>query len=209
MRKKKMDIFVIIKNDILNNIKSYIVVLIIFVIGIFLGVMFINQLENKEKIENYIKTYIDETKMIQNGDYLRELKDDIKNKIILVILLWISGTTIIGLPILLGIILLRGFSFGYTIASCVYSLGKIRAILFMGITIFLQNIIFIPSIMILGVSGIELYKSIVKAKQKENIKLAIIKHTILSLIILFFFIISSVIKAEISYRLLINFIKYF
>ena len=124
-------------------------------------------------------------------------------------LLWFSGTTIIGIPIVLGIILFRGFCLGYTIASCVFTLGRIKALIFIDITVLLQNIIFIPAIMILGVSSIKLYKSIVKDRRKENIKLSIIKHSIMSMIILITLIISSIIKIEVSYRLIVNLIKYF
>ena len=209
MRKRKNEIFTIIKDDVLNNAKSYFIVFIIFVVGIFLGVMFVNQIGDKSAIENYINTYIDETKSIQNGNYFAELQNEIKNNIILVLLLWFAGTTIIGIPIVLGIILFRGFCLGYTIASCVYVLGRMKALIFIAITFLLQNIIFIPAIMILGVSSIKLYKSIVKDRRKENIKLAIVKHTILSSIILIALIISSIIKIEISYRLIVGLIKYF
>ena len=209
MRKRKSEVFCIIKEDIVNNAKSYFIVLVIFVVGIFLGVMFVNQLGDKNEIENYINTYIDETKSIQNGNYFDELQNDIKNNIVLVLLLWFAGTTIIGIPIVLGIILFRGFCLGYTIAACVYVLGRMKALIFIAITILLQNIIFIPAIMILGVSSIKLYKSIVKDRRKENIKLSIVKHSIISIIILIALILSSIIKIEISYRLVVNLIKYF
>ena len=209
MQKKKSEILLAIKDNILNNTKSYFIVIIIFTVGIFLGVMFINQTENKTEIEKYINTYVDETKVIQNGDYLGELQKDIKNNIILVLLLWFAGTTIIGLPIVLGIILFRGFCLGYTIASCVYVLGKMKGIIFIIITVFLQNIIFIPALMVLGVSSIKLYKSIVKDRRRENIKLSILKHSIISFIIMIILILSSIIKIEISYRLIVNLIKYF
>jgi len=209
MRKKKKEILTIIKDDMVNNAKSYFVVFIIFIVGIFLGVMFINQTGNKNEIEKYINTYIDETKMIQNGDYFTELQNDVKKNITLVVLLWFAGTTIIGIPIVLGIILFRGFCLGYTIASCVYVLGRIKALIFISITILLQNIIFIPAIMILGVSGIKLYKSIIKDKKKENIKLSIIKHSIVAVVVLITLIISSIVKIEISYRLIVSLIKYF
>ena len=209
MRKKKYEVLNIIKEDIFNNAKSYFIIIIIFVVGIFLGVMFINQAKDKNEIENYINTYIDETKLLKDGQYFNELKIDIKNNITLVILLWFAGTTIIGIPIVLGIILFRGFCLGYTIASCVYVLGKIKGIIFVFMTILLQNIIFIPAIMILGVSSIKLYQSIVRDRKKENIKLSIIKHSMVSLIILIALVISSIIKIEISYRLTINLIKYF
>lgn len=209
MQKKKNEILLAIKDNILNNTKSYFIVIIIFTVGIFLGVMFINQTENKTEIEKYINTYVDETKVLQNGDYIGELQKDIKNNITLVLLLWFAGTTIIGIPIVLGIILFRGFCLGYTIASCVYVLGKIKGIIFIIITVFLQNIIFIPALMVLGVSSIKLYTSIVKDRRRENIKLSILKHSIISFIIMIILILSSIIKIEISYRLIVNLIKYF
>lgn len=209
MRKRKSQIFTTIKEDVLNNAKSYFIVVVIFTVGIFLGVMFINQLKDKSEIEKYIITYVDETKLLQNGNYFKELQNDIKNNITLVILLWFAGTTIIGIPIVLGIILFRGFCLGYTIASCVYVFGRVKALIFILITILLQNIIFIPAMMILGVSCIKLYKSIVKDKRKENIKLSILKHSIISVIILFVLIIASLVKIGVSYRLMVNLIKYF
>ena len=209
MRKKKNEIFNAIKEDIINNAKSYFIVLIIFAVGVFLGVMFINQMQEKSKIEQYINTYVDETKGLENGDYLSELQNDIFSNVGLVLALWFAGTTIIGIPIVLGIILVRGFCLGYTIASCVFALGRMKGIIFILITTLLQNIIFIPAIMILGVSSIKLYKSIIKDRRKENIKLSILKHSIVSIGIMLALILSSIIKIEISYRLIVNLIKYF
>ena len=209
MQKRKNEIFTIVKDDITNNLKSYAIIVIIFTVGIFLGVLFINQTEQKEEITEYINTYIEHTKTIQNGDFFGELKDDIKGNILLVLLLWFSGTTIIGIPIVFGILLFRGFCLGYTIASCVYVLGKIKGLIFVLITIFLQNIIFIPAIIILGVSSIKLYTSIIKDRRKENIKLSILKHSIRTVFILITLILSSIIKIGISYKLIIELIKYF
>lgn len=209
MRKRKSEIFRTIKEDIINNLKSYIIIIFIFLVGILLGVMFINKTDSKVEIEKYINTYIDETKTVQNGDYFSELQNDIRNNVILVFSLWFAGTTIIGIPIVFGIIIFRGFCLGYTIASCVYVLGKIKGIIFIFITIFMQNIVFIPAIMILGVSSIKLYKSIIKDRRKENIKLSILKHSIVSIIISIALILSSIIKVEFSYRLIVNLIKYF
>ena len=209
MRKRKNAIFSAIKGDILYNAKSYFIIIVIFSVGIFLGVLLINQTDNKSEIEKYINTYIDETNSIEDGDYFGELKKDIKSNVVLVILLWFAGTTIIGIPIVFGIILFRGFCLGYTIASCVYVLGKLKGILFIIITFFLQNIIFIPAIIILGVSSIKLYASIIKDRRRENIKLSILKHSVVSIIIMMVLIVSSIIKTEVSYRLVVNLIKYF
>lgn len=209
MQKRKKEILNIIKQEILNNIKSYVIVTIIFIIGIFLGVLFINQTESKDSVLQYINTYIDEMKNLQNVDFLGGLKTDIHNNILLVLLLWFAGTTIIGIPIVFGTILTRGFCLGYTISACVLTLGKWKGLMFILLTIFLQNAIFIPSLLVLGVSSVKLYKSIIKDRRKENIKLSIFKHSIISLFILFALIISSIIKIEVSYRLTLIFSKYF
>lgn len=209
MQKKKNELFLAIKEDILNNTKYYFIIIIIFIVGVFLGVMYINKLENKQEIESYITTYVDETKQIQNGDFFGELKNDIKNNIILAILLWFAGTTIIGIPIVFGIILFKGFCLGYTISSCVYVLGKMKGIIFVLITILSQNIILIPAIIILGVSSIKLYKSIIKDRRKENIKFSILKHSTISILIMIMLILASIVKVEISYRFIIKMIKYF
>lgn len=209
MQKKKSQISSIIKEEITNNIKSYMIITIIFLSGIFMGVLYISKTDSKSDIEKYISTYIDEAKMIQEGDYLGEISKDIKSDILLTALLWFAGTTIIGIPIVFGIILFRGFCLGYTISACIISLGKIKGIIFILTTTLLQNIIFIPAIIVLGVSSIKLYKSIIKDRRKENIKISILKHSIITTMVLISFIIASIIKIEVSYRLIINLIKYF
>ena len=209
MRKRKNEIFTTIKEDIVNHAKAYFIVVIIFTVGLFLGVLFVNKTENKSEIEKYINSYIDETKQIQNANYFDELQKDIRSKITLTFFLWFAGTTIIGIPIVLGIILFRGFCLGYTIASCIFALGKVKGLIFVIITVFLQNAIFIPALMILGVSSIKLYTSIIKDRRKENIKVSILKHSTVSIMVMIVLIVSAIVKIEISYRMIVNLIKYF
>ena len=209
MRKKKSEILNIIKEEIIRNHKSYILVIILFSVGLFLGVLFINQTENQENVIKYINTYIDEIKMLKSNNTIVQLKSDIKSNIFLVFILWFAGTTIVGIPIVFGIIIARGFCLGYTISACVITLGKTKGLIFVLLTIFLQNLILIPALIFLGVSSIKLYKSIVKDRRKENIKVSILKHSIVSIFISIILIISSLIKIEISYRLILLFAKYF
>ena len=199
MRKKKSEILNIIKEEIISNYKSYILVIILFSVGLFLGVLFINQTENQENVIKYINTYIDEIKISESNSTIVQLKTDIKNNIFLVFILWFAGTTIVGIPIVFGIIIARGFCLGYTISACVITLGKIKGLIFVLLTIFLQNLILIPALLFLGVSSIKLYKSIVKDRRKENIKVSILKHSIVSIFILiiFFILITSYILPKI------------
>lgn len=88
-------------------------------------------------------------------------------------------------------------------------MGMSKGLLFILISILLQNLIFIPAILALAVSGFKLYKSIIKDNRKENIKVEILRHTAFSLIMLILLLISSLIEVFISTNILKLLIKYF
>ena len=198
-------------NFLKNNSKEYLLVIIIFIIGMFIGVMLVNNtsVENQQIIENYILNFIEKFKSIANLDKLNLLTTSIIDNIILAIALWIAGTTIIGMPIVFGIILFRGFCFGYTVAAVTFTLGLGKGIFFCILNLFLQNIFFILAILTIGVSSIKLYKSIIADRRKENIKIEIVRHTVISLLMLVVLIFSSFVENKISVNLLKFGIKYF
>ena len=207
--KRKVHVMDILKTHITNNLKEYIIVLLIFLIGIFLGVMFINNAKEAQQneIQNYINTYIENCK---NGDIESSngLIINIKENIILACLLWFAGTTIICMPIVLGIVMFRGFCLGYTISATISTIGLGKGILFILTSLLLQNILFIPAILMLGVSGIKLYRSIMKDKRKENIKIEILRHTAISGIALVILIVSAFIEVQVSYNFVNLIAKY-
>lgn len=122
--------------------------------------------------------------------------------------MWFVGSTVIGIPIVLGIVAFRGFCLGYTISSSVAIWGTGKGILFFITSMLLQNIIFIPCMLALAVSGIKLYKSIMKDKRKENIKIEIFRHTIFSVMILLLLILASFIETYVSTSLLNFYVQY-
>lgn len=200
-----------IKNYIIENYKDYLLVFSIFLIGIFIGVFIMNNYdENKANIiSNYIEQFINNLKNTNNIDKAELITISIKENIFLAIGIWIAGTTVIGMPVVLVIIGIRGVSLGYTISACTYSLGFWKGILFNIISLLLKNILFIPAILTLGISSIKLYKSIIKDRRRENIKIEILRHTILSLLMLGVLVLSSVVECIISIPLLKGLIRYF
>ena len=133
----------------------------------------------------------------------------LKENIMLALTLWFFGTTVIGIPIVFGIVLYRGFCLGYTISAIITILGLPKGIAFVLLSLVLQDIILIPAIIAIAVSGFKLYKSIVKNRDRENIKMEILRHTIFSLIMLGLLCISAIVETFISTNLLKNFLKYF
>lgn len=103
----------------------------------------------------------------------------------------------------------RGFCLGYTISSFISTLGIGKGLAFIVSNLMLHNIILIPAILAIGVSGFKLHKSIIKDKRRENIKLEIIRHTCLSIAMMLVMAVSSLIEVVISDNILKIIIKYF
>ncbi len=210
-RNRKVKLFETITEHISNNKKEYILVMLLFIIGIFLGVFFVNYMEEAPKTEaiNYMNNFVSNMKEIQNLDYVGLLKNSIWQNILLVLILWFFGTTVIGIPISFGLVVYRGFCLGYTIAICITIMGITKGILFILILLLLQNILFIPAVLALAVSGFKLYKSIIKDRKKENIKVEVLRHTIFSFIMLLVMVASSIVEIFVSTNILKLLIKYF
>lgn len=208
---KRLNIKNTIFEHIINNKKEYILVLMLFLVGIFLGVMFINNIQESDmtEVNNYLTSFLDKLKNTENLQNIQILKTSIIENVILGITLWFFGTTVIGIPVVFGIILYRGFCLGYTIASVAYIMGFGKGILFVLITLLLQNLVFIPAIIAISVSGFKLYKSIVKNRNKENIKVEVLRHTVFSGIMISLLCLASIIEIFISTNLLKYFSKYF
>ena len=198
-------------NYIRNNYKEYILVSLIFLIGIFVGVMIINNSKDSQisEITTYINGFITKYKQIQDMDKMALIIDMIKKNLIFAIVLWIAGTTVIGTPIVLSIIFIRGAVLGFTISSITMTFGPLKGTLFCLLSIFLHNIFYIPAMLTISVSSIKLHKSIIKDKGRDNIRLEIIRHSLISCFMIIFLIMSVIIENAISTELLKMFIKYF
>ena len=208
---KRIKLLETIKEHVLNNKKEYMIVTLLFIIGIFLGVLFVNHVQEAQKAEitEYFNSFIEKIKSTDNLNYMELLKTSIGQNVILAIVLWFFGTTVIGLPVVFGLVLYRGFCLGYTIAVCVTIMGLQQGIIFVLILLLLQNMIFIPAILALAVSGFKLYQSIIKDRNKENIKIEVVRHTIFSFIMLLLLMVSSAVEIFLSTNILKGLIKYF
>lgn len=97
MKDKGFKIREILKQHIGNNSKEYIIVTLLFIIGIFLGVLFVNNIQETPRLEiqNYINNFIEKMKSTSDINNMILLKNSIIQNILLAAIIWFFGTTVI------------------------------------------------------------------------------------------------------------------
>lgn len=124
-RRKESKIKQILLSYVKNNARELAIIIIIFLIGLIFGIIFINNAGQIqiEEITSYINDFINNLKNNLQIDKVKLLQETLISNLILALILWFVGSTVVGIPIVYGIIIYRGFCLGYTISSSIATLG--------------------------------------------------------------------------------------
>ena len=200
-----------IEKHIKENIKEYFIFALILIIGLFIGTLILNNsgTAQREEISNFLNGFNTQIKDGSRVEYTSMLFEILKKDILQVALITFLSVSIIGVPAIYLIIGYKGFSLGYTISAISVTFGAGKGLLFCLSLMFLSKIIEIPAIFFISISGIKMYKTIIKDKSRENIKYAVRKYISNLLIALIMFVISALVETYISSNLFLSIIKYF
>lgn len=146
-------------NSIVNHIKAnrwqYLLISIVFIAGLISGSYRVNDLEVsvKSHLLNLIDNYL---RSSSQGDMAggRLLVYAFLNQAKTILLIWFLGLTVIGMPLILGICFLKGFSLGFTIGFLVQEKAG-AGILISILAILPQNLLYIPLLIIWSVVSIK------------------------------------------------------
>lgn len=207
--KRRSRVGTIIYNHIINNKREYLTITILFFVGLIISIVVFNNSSEEilTEINTYLNNLFNNIKNNENIDLGKILRESLIYNLIITLLLWFGASTIIGIPIVYGTIVIKGFSIGYTISSLLFVYGAWNGLLIAIAFLLLHNIIFVPTMFAISVSGVKLYKSIMKNKQRENVKLEILRHTIFCLIMLLGMVISAFAQTYISTNISIILLK--
>ena len=180
---------------ILKN-KKLTIILLVILISALIGLFFISILKdsNKEIITNALENYL-ETIKNNKINYQSLFIKSLINNIIIILIIWILGISLIGIPIVLILLIIKTFSITFTYTSII-SIYKLKGIILSSIYIiphiFNLFIIFLLSYYSINFSSI-LFNNLFK--QKSYNKTLIIKRYIKLLIIsIIFTILSSLLE---------------
>jgi stage II sporulation protein M len=155
-----------INKHIQQNFWLYIISILCVFTGIILGIYSVKYMGEFERndLVNYLMNFVDPSNT-SGISYKIIFVQSIKNNLPVIIFLWFLGLTIVGIPIIIIIDLLKGFTVGFTFSFMISGLGKSGiGIALLGVLP--QNLIYIPCIIFASVVSMEF--SIMLIKDKFN-----------------------------------------
>lgn len=152
-----------------DNFWIYVVTLLFVFIGIVLGiysVKYINSVHSNELL-SYFNNFINYIGN-NNIEYKTVFYETVKNNIPTICIIWFLGMTLVGLPGILIIDILKGYTFGFAISFLIKSNGLKG--LWMGLLVLVpQNIIYISCILIASVLAMDFSLNFIKERVNKTI----------------------------------------
>jgi len=139
-----------------ENLKSlYVFVTILFVVGVIFGGIVVEVLDitQKEGLLNYLGHFFQGLKHDEIADPEITFQHALGAHMKILGIIWILGISVIGIPILLIIIFLKGFVVGFTVSFLVTQLSW-SGLWFAFVSVVPPNLIVVPAYIIVIVSGI-------------------------------------------------------
>ena len=192
-----------VKRHFKENVKSYFILFAILLLGLIVGIAFINHANNaqKEQISNYISgftTTIKDSKI----DYWVLLKNSIMSNIKITLIIIFVSMSLFGTIGSYIISFYKGFSLGYTISSIIAVFGVAKGLTFAMSLILLNQLVYIPAMFYLIICSNKFYRKIINDELNDT-KVEIIRYIITVSITVILFLLSSLIETFISSNLLL------
>ncbi|MBW9147521.1 stage II sporulation protein M [Clostridium sp. CM028] len=200
-----------INKHIQENFWLYIISILCVFTGIILGIYSVKYMGDFERndLVNYLMNFIDPSNT-SGISYKLIFLQSIKNNLPVIIFLWFLGLTIIGIPIIIIIDLLKGFTVGFTFSFMISGLGK-NGIGIAILGVIPQNLIYIPCIIFASVVSMEFSIMLLKSKFNKqwtsSLSSRIIYYSAIFIVIIIFLFIGIIIESYIAPHFVKNLIN--
>lgn len=170
-----------------DNLWLYVLSAVCMCTGVVLGVYTVKYMNGFDKSDllSYLTSFV-KSDGAKNINYYGIFLETIKNNIPVMVVIWFLGLTMIGIPIILVIDVIKGFTIGFTVTFFVNGLG-LKGIWIALLSIIPQNIIYIPCIMIASVIGMEFSFRLIRDNSKrmwtKSISSKIFSYTVFFIIL--------------------------
>lgn len=198
-----------LKEYFLNNFMEYVKLIIILAITVVVSILVINNTGNEDRVEikKFVDSRVELVKSSNSVDKMSMFNNSLSSRFKEFFIVSFLASSVIGLPLAYLIIVRRIFSIGYTISAIFATQSTLTSIIFICNSLLFHNIIYMMSLFIVLVSGINFVKILLR-REKINIRFEIMKFLIFTLIGSILVVISILFEAFISTSILNLFKKY-
>jgi stage II sporulation protein M len=158
-------------NSLRQSWPVYLVVLVLFALGIAAGALSVQSIQADQAQE--LSIYLDQF-MMQAGvievDTVKALREVLYTDIVVILAVYLLGLTVIGIPVIMGIIFTRGFVLGYTVCFLA-SEKSMQGIILACVAVLPQNILLVPALLMAGVASLSF--AVLLARRFNNSKVIV------------------------------------
>ncbi|MGD6815670.1 stage II sporulation protein M [Metabacillus sp. 113a] len=142
-------------NHIKNHSSIYLFVCVLFMMGVIFGAIIVNSMtfSQKEDLFFYLSRFFGQVTDGKVADAGEMFQQSFMHNIKYLGLIWILGISIIGLPIILIMLFLKGMVVGFTVGFLVNQMGWNGFVLSF-VSILPQNVLIIPCFIVLSAASI-------------------------------------------------------
>lgn len=177
----------------INNRIVFIFLMIIFALGICLGSVYYRDTTSTDELSKYIENLFEKFNEKTEAKTYNMLKESLINNIGIMLLFWILGASIVGVPILLFYIAYKGFTVSFTLSTIISTFGFLKGNLINFMMLFLSNFILINVFFVATASAIRLVINILQ--KKKEMKIELLRHTIMCMMCICGMLLTSAIEA--------------
>jgi stage II sporulation protein M len=152
-----------------NNMWLYILSTLCLSTGIVFGVYAVKYMDATQKstlitsLSNFIKST-----SFSNVSYNQIMFESIKNNVPMLIVVWFLGMTMIGIPIILMLDIIKGFTMGFTVTFLINGMGY-KGIWLSLLSVLPQNLVYIPCIVIASVISMKFSLTFLSNNAKKHL----------------------------------------
>ncbi|WP_078545925.1 stage II sporulation protein M [Litchfieldia alkalitelluris] len=209
---KQTPIKMAIANHIREHSSIYMFITVLFLMGVIFGAIVVNSLNwnQKEDLYYYLSQFFGQVSEGQFATSTEMFKQSYLHNIKSVGLMWLLGISIIGLPVILILLFLKGVVVGFTVGFLVNKMGWGGFLLSL-VSVLPQNLLVIPAFIVIGTMAVSFSLKMIRQqfvkRANEPILQLFTKYTIMMVGISVILVIASGFEAFASPYLMKNVIE--
>ncbi len=148
-----------------DNLSLYLFTIVLFTMGVSFGAVIVNSLSltQKQDLMQYLSQFFHELKQGMDANPQMAFQQALGDHIKYIGFIWILGLSIIGLPIILIMVFLKGLVVGFTVGFLVNQ-WHWSGLMMAGFSVLPQNLVVIPVIIIVGTAGISFSLRLIRSR---------------------------------------------